>query len=402
MKTKMTLRFRCLNMLFSMFVFMCLPGSLPAEESREVHEVWTGTWSSTYGQLRLVQDGRRVYGDYANRGYLEGRTAENDPGMVRGTFQRKDGKWGFFEFTLSPDPGAFKGGWTYGENWESNDFPTDESTAWNGTKKTDIPGPIVQAVGKRFYWATVYDKNFPEDTLYWFHAKLKPVEEEKEPAPVPPDRTEKPHRDTPKVLPENYTVRVRIYGIEGQFRKAPLDSLHWRRAAITGSFYVSAWMVDQQGNRTRIKEKNGLAEMVWKRDIHNTHALQMRNWGLEEFKPEPKTVKEQSLSEWEQTKPSIRNMKSSNFFKPPLIADFSVSREQLENPDNLLRIQVSGYIFDVKPRSKESPRGKSEEAWVFQKHPLKRSGEVKSLVWNPGQGDDGVTWSAVVAVSFID
>ena len=33
---------------------------------------WTGTWNSTYGELRLVEKGQLIYGDYSDIGVIYG------------------------------------------------------------------------------------------------------------------------------------------------------------------------------------------------------------------------------------------------------------------------------------------------------------------------------------------
>ncbi|GEM_PF-4594848 len=74
--------------------------------------IWAGTWTTNHGAVKIVQDGRRVYGEYGNRGVIEGRTIGNGD-IVRGTWQhvRDDDDNGFFEFRM--DDGGFVGGWTY-------------------------------------------------------------------------------------------------------------------------------------------------------------------------------------------------------------------------------------------------------------------------------------------------
>ena len=67
---------------------------------------WQGTWNSTYAPLRLVQDGKRVYGDYGDLGPIEATVVA--PGRIAGTFQNH-GKPGRIEFELNGD--TFVGKW---------------------------------------------------------------------------------------------------------------------------------------------------------------------------------------------------------------------------------------------------------------------------------------------------
>lgn len=57
---------------------------------------WTGTWTSTYGDLKLIQTGDNVSGDYSTVGTLEG------------TVREKCALYGTFDNTLSKTKGHFK------------------------------------------------------------------------------------------------------------------------------------------------------------------------------------------------------------------------------------------------------------------------------------------------------
>ena len=49
---------------------------------------WEGTWQTTYGEVRLRQDGARVWGDYIDQsGVIEARTSP-DGRSLYGTFLR--------------------------------------------------------------------------------------------------------------------------------------------------------------------------------------------------------------------------------------------------------------------------------------------------------------------------
>lgn len=109
---------------------------------------WTGTWDSRYGELRLVQEGERVYGDYANRGYFEGRVSENGD-RLRGTFQYNNprSKNGYIEFVRSG--ASFTGGW----NWARNGVASFETGNWTGTLKSSARPILRYAARRDDYWA---------------------------------------------------------------------------------------------------------------------------------------------------------------------------------------------------------------------------------------------------------
>ncbi len=109
---------------------------------------WTGTWSSQHGDLRLIQEGSRVYGDYAERGYFEGRVSE-DGTRLRGTFQYNSPRSsnGYIEFRRSGD--SFTGGW----NWARNGPVAATKGNWRGSLKSAAMPQLRFAVGRDEFWA---------------------------------------------------------------------------------------------------------------------------------------------------------------------------------------------------------------------------------------------------------
>lgn len=96
---------------------------------------WLGDWSSTFGQLRLVQDGDRVFGDYADIGTIEG-TVGPDGRTLRGTFvYATDGRWGTFEWVRSGD--RFDGTWRW-----SGGVTKPGDGAWTGTRTSPRASPL--------------------------------------------------------------------------------------------------------------------------------------------------------------------------------------------------------------------------------------------------------------------
>ena len=106
---------------------------------------WQGAWNTTYGQIRLVEDGDYVYGDYGSIGTIEGVLVQNRQ-ILRAIFTRKDdGSKGYVEWILSGDDGnRISGYW----NWTSAAFPSwDGSTAgtkWRGDRTDEGIPPITQ------------------------------------------------------------------------------------------------------------------------------------------------------------------------------------------------------------------------------------------------------------------
>jgi len=83
-----------------------------------------GTYETSYGEIRLQQQGTKIVGDFANRGIIEGVFDEKMQRMVA-TYTNK-GKQGNLIFELTDD--GFKGKWAWGNN------PPSRSQRWNGTK----------------------------------------------------------------------------------------------------------------------------------------------------------------------------------------------------------------------------------------------------------------------------
>ena len=102
---------------------------------------WQGAWSTTYGQLRLMQNGDHVFGDYKD-GTIEG-IIDRSTGRVRAIFRNPDGSTGYAEFMLVRD-GSFSGAF----DWENQPLPRHNAGAadrkWTGWRTaTSIP-PITR------------------------------------------------------------------------------------------------------------------------------------------------------------------------------------------------------------------------------------------------------------------
>ena len=143
------------------------------------HANWTGTWDSQHGELRLIQEGERVYGDYANRGYFEGR-ASQDGKRLRGTFQYNSprSKNGYIEFVRSGD--SFAGGWS----WANDGFASYTRGNWSGSVQSAATPQLTYAVNKNQYWADFW-RSSNGRSLGWMNdgvAQNQPAADQAEPA----------------------------------------------------------------------------------------------------------------------------------------------------------------------------------------------------------------------------
>ena len=94
---------------------------------------WTGTWGSTYGVLRLIQDGNEVSGDYSTKGFIKGTVGAGC--NLKGTFDnRQEQIKGTYEFTRDGD--SFEGLWGL-----DGELPYE---AWKG-RRSSSELPVLRA-----------------------------------------------------------------------------------------------------------------------------------------------------------------------------------------------------------------------------------------------------------------
>lgn len=131
------------------------------------HANWTGSWSSNYGELRLIQEGSRIYGDYAKRGYFEGRVSA-DGNRIRGTFQynSKRSKNGYIEFKRTGD--SFTGGW----NWRKDGPVSADKGNWSGSLKSKKTPKLSYARGQGDYWADFW-RDVSGSARSWVNADIR-------------------------------------------------------------------------------------------------------------------------------------------------------------------------------------------------------------------------------------
>lgn len=90
---------------------------------------WQGNWDSNFGELRLMQNGDRLFGDYQERGTIEGRISR-DGRSARAVFVYTDGRWGTVQWRIANDKIA--GTW----HWSQNGLPDPKTNSWTATRDT--------------------------------------------------------------------------------------------------------------------------------------------------------------------------------------------------------------------------------------------------------------------------
>jgi len=154
--------------LFLFYLFLLGLSNLSAQD-------WTGTWNSTYGDLRLHQVDNQIFGDYANVGVLYGGVSIDASGnrFIEGTFENYNSRRnGVFKFRIDPSNSEkFIGEWTFNS-------PTAWSS-WTGNR-TSKTKPVLRSfyrVTGRSHdkdWKAInenYDVRFKKDGIAYFHTK---------------------------------------------------------------------------------------------------------------------------------------------------------------------------------------------------------------------------------------
>ncbi|HHH30899.1 MAG TPA: hypothetical protein ENK57_21495 [Polyangiaceae bacterium] len=102
------------------------PSKDAQEEPARDTTSFTGTWTTPWGPVKLVQTGKRVSGSYTGpfTGTLEGSVED---GVADVTWTQANGERGRARFTLDSDGDSFKG------TWGSNASATNGGP-WNGTR----------------------------------------------------------------------------------------------------------------------------------------------------------------------------------------------------------------------------------------------------------------------------
>ena len=107
-------------------------------------DLWQGSWQTTYGELRLHQQGNKVYGDYADRGIIEANYNPTKKELT-GTYTNQL-KQGTFSFQLKGN--KFTGTW----KWS-----TGSGGKWNGSKKNSSKPQLTKYYAMwQGSWETTY------------------------------------------------------------------------------------------------------------------------------------------------------------------------------------------------------------------------------------------------------
>jgi hypothetical protein len=140
--------------------------------------IFTGVWTTDFGEMRLAQEGNLVKGSYPLQdGAIEGLALGN---VLRFTWnQRGNNKSGTGRFTLAADGNAFVGQWNYGTD---PDAPAEGN--WNGARAAGsgtstppavappvITPPTMAAPGwLGLITQTFVEKNHQQVRIYWMEA----------------------------------------------------------------------------------------------------------------------------------------------------------------------------------------------------------------------------------------
>jgi hypothetical protein len=95
---------------------------------------FNGVWKTSFGMMRLIQEGEKVRGCYqfGTRSEIEGTAAD---GVLTFTYKEPDGVTGKGTFKLSPDRNAFAGDWSADQGqqegeWEGSRVNPDQRRKW--------------------------------------------------------------------------------------------------------------------------------------------------------------------------------------------------------------------------------------------------------------------------------
>lgn len=101
---------------------------------------FAGVWHTSYGAMRLTQDGAHVRGTYT---YSSGSRIEGamDGRLLRATYSEPDGTQGRAVFELAADGASFTGVWRPGTDRELN-LGDAHAPRWHGTRVVPVPGRV--------------------------------------------------------------------------------------------------------------------------------------------------------------------------------------------------------------------------------------------------------------------
>lgn len=113
---------------------------------------YSGTWNTNFGELRLIHEGNKIYGDYKEVGIID--AAMGGDKIIRGDFTN-NGKLGQFTFTMSADGKSFTGKWWW--------FDTPQQKGdWTGSRKYDSWPTLKMAKWTGLFEFKVFPSGFTE------------------------------------------------------------------------------------------------------------------------------------------------------------------------------------------------------------------------------------------------
>lgn len=128
-----------IRLLIAAFLTLLFGANLPYSAMAQSNGAWTGTWETNYGELKLVENGLFVYGDYADDRTIEGQLS-SDGHVLRAIFRYPNGTSGYVEFVQSGDDGnRISGRWIWAEKAGARFPKWDDASVgsrWRGTRRS--------------------------------------------------------------------------------------------------------------------------------------------------------------------------------------------------------------------------------------------------------------------------
>ena len=131
-----------------------------------IADTWGGDWDTQYGQLRLIQNGDRLFGDYQDRGVIEGLVSA-DGRTARAVFVYTDGRWGTVEWLRTND--QIRGHW----QWSTSGLPSSDQNPWTG-RRTDTRTSALKYASQSRRGYPAGDPQFSETARPWITAIAPP------------------------------------------------------------------------------------------------------------------------------------------------------------------------------------------------------------------------------------
>lgn len=223
---------------------------------------WTGTWTTQYGELRIVHAGNKFVGDYGATGTITG--VVNDECKVSGNYRNSNGYSGAFEF-------AKQGSSLIGQ-YGGVDKPL--TSPWNGTRQSDerpvlttAPYPLNEVVRQNL---TTNSGSVSQPITLAQPAFNNPTALIEAPTKPPTQTRDEQLRELRKKAAERTTAKREAYLKEQEREQAAARSARIR-ASIAERRREQARDLNRE---TRLKnEINALEQGTWKVTLEGMCAL---------------------------------------------------------------------------------------------------------------------------------